>query len=89
MLIESDKVTAGGPVVEIGSRVTVRDATHGEDWYVIVEPEDSDPARRAISKYCPMAVALLGHRAGAGVRVRTPLGVRLLTLVTVETASEA
>ena len=85
MLIRPDEVKDGAPVVTVGSRVRVRDA-YGEDTFLIVDPEDSDPARRAISRDCPMGRALLGHAAGARVRVLAPVGHLYLTVLNVEAA---
>jgi len=87
MLIGPDGGTGGAPVVTVGSRVRVKDA-YGEDTFLIVDPEDSDPGRRAISKDCPMGRALLGHGPGARVRVLAPVGHLYLTVRSVETPSE-
>ncbi len=87
MLIGPDGGTGGAPVVTVGSRVRVKDA-YGEDTFLIVDPEDSDPGRRAISKDCPMGRALLGHAPGARVRVLAPLGHLYLTVLSVEMARE-
>jgi transcription elongation GreA/GreB family factor len=75
------------PLVTVGSRVTIKDE-YGEETYGIVPVEESDPTRRAISQECPLARALLGHRAGAVVRVQAPFGTRYVIVVSVETVSE-
>lgn len=76
-----------GQLVVVGSRVTIKDE-YGEETYGIVPTEESDPARRAISQECPLARALLGHRAGAVVRVQAPHGTRYVVVVNVERVSE-
>ena len=74
---------AGAQCATVGSRVTIRDAT-GEDWYILTEPEDSDPRRRLISKESPMGRALLGRHPGTQVRVVVPTGTLTVTLLSVE-----
>jgi transcription elongation GreA/GreB family factor len=66
--------------VQLGSTVKVRDAT-GVDTWTIVEAGQSDPTRGRISADCAMAVALIGHKAGARVRVG---GARRDWYVTIE-----
>jgi transcription elongation GreA/GreB family factor len=68
------------PVVHVGSRVRVQDPD-GEDEYTIVGPEDSDVASGRISDLSPLAVALLGRCPGERVVVRTPGGLRSVTIV--------
>ncbi len=59
--------------VRVGSWVEIEDGSLREGWR-IVGVEDADAARRMISEECPLAQALLGHRAGDQVRVQGPEG---------------
>jgi transcription elongation factor GreA len=67
---------------QVGSTVRVRDAD-GEDEYTIVRKGDADPAQGRISTASPVGRALLGGRRGDEVMVRTPGGIRALTIVEV------
>lgn len=72
-------------MVEIGSRVRVRDP-EGEEEYTIVGDHEADAALRRISMGSPLAAALLGHAAGERVRVRAPGGLRAVTILGVAAA---
>lgn len=52
----------------------------GDLEFRIVGPDELDPARGTVSVDAPLARALLGHRAGDTVRVRTPEGPRSWTI---------
>lgn len=69
-------------VVELWSRVRVRDA-EGEDEYTVVTRDAVDVARGRISMESPVGRALLGSRPGEEIVVQTPGGVRLLTVLDV------
>lgn len=75
-----DVTPPASDAVVLGCRVRVRD-TEGEDEYTLVDPRSADPARGLISALCPVGRALLGRGRGEEVRVHTPGGVRLLTVV--------
>lgn len=68
-------------LVRIGSRVTVRDQDGSVNDFTIVRLGESDIASGRISDASPMAAALIGHRAGERVRVRTPDGHRSVTIL--------
>ena len=57
----------------------------GEERYTIVNSDEADPAHGRISAQSPVGRALLRARCGDEVRVRTPGGVRVLTIVEVMT----
>jgi transcription elongation factor GreA len=69
--------------VQVGSRVRLR-TSESEEEYQVVAPEDAAPAAGLISRHSPVGRALLGRAVGEEVRVRTPDGVRGLTVVSVE-----
>jgi transcription elongation factor GreA len=71
-----------GDDVELYSTVRVRDAD-GEEEYTIVYAPDALVVQGRISMESPVGRALLGRRRGDRIEVRTPGGVRLLTIVSV------
>lgn len=79
---ESSWERSRGQSIELGYRVVVREQ-HSHEEYTIVERGNVDVARGHISAQSPVGRALLGHRCGQQVSVRTPEGVRSLTIVRV------
>ena len=71
-----------GHAVEVGSTVRVLDAD-GEHEYTIVSAATVDARPGAVSVGAPVGWALLGRRRGDEVEVRTPGGVRRLTVLAV------
>lgn len=71
-----------GDGVQLYSAVRVRDAD-GEEEYTIVCAPDALVVQGRISMESPVGRALLGRRRGDRIEVRTPGGVRLLTIVSV------
>ena len=65
---------ATGDRVSIGSTVRVK-SRHGEETYMIVGSEESDPVRGKISNESPLGTAFLGHKVGDTIEVRTPGGI--------------
>ena len=76
-----DETPAKG-VVQIGSRVVVRDE-FGEATYEIVGPTEGNMARGLISVAAPLGSALVDRRAGDTVTFQTPAGARKATIVSV------
>jgi transcription elongation GreA/GreB family factor len=72
------------PSVRIGSTVRVRDAD-GDEEYTIVSSAEADPWHGRISSESPVGRALLQARHGEEVSVRTPGGMRVLTIIEVTT----
>jgi transcription elongation factor GreA len=75
-------------VVVPGSRVRVRD-TDGEHEYTMVTRVTAGAPPECVSTGSPVGRALLGRSPGEQVRVQTPGGVRLLTVVDVAAPSSA
>lgn len=73
-------------VVGIGSTVTYRDETTGQEKAVVlVYPEDADIARGRVSVMTPIGVALLGLAEGAAFHWDTREGQRrMLTVIRVD-----
>jgi transcription elongation GreA/GreB family factor len=80
--------TVSQRVVVPGSRVRVRDRD-GEHEYTMVARVVADAPPESVSTGSPVGRALLGRGPGEQVRVQTPGGVRLLTVVDVAAATAA
>jgi transcription elongation factor GreA len=66
----------GRDLVELGCTVTIRDtASGGEETYTIVGSAEVDPSNGRISLHSPIGQALMGHRRGDRVQVKTPGGM--------------
>ena len=61
-------------IVQLGSRVTVREDGYESESYQIVGPAEVNPAQGRISNKSPLGQALLGRRAGESVEINTPAG---------------
>lgn len=87
-IVASGKMPAD--VVTIGSTVTYRDETTGQDKSVmLVYPEDADISRQRISVMTPIGVALLGLTEGAAFFWDTRNNQRrTLTVISVEQPSD-
>ena len=72
-----------GTEVRLGCRVRVRDAW-GDEEYTIVPRGEADIERGTISVASPVARTLLGRQQGEEVAVRTPGGIRTLTILRVD-----
>lgn len=72
----TDEANRQPDVVRIGSHVTVVEQGYEEEeTFRIVGSAEADPSQGFISNESPMGKALLGHRVGDRVRVKTPGGV--------------
>lgn len=69
--------------VTIGSTIVVQSQDGNEETYVIVGRTEADAAHGRISNESPVGMALMGHRAGDAVSVKTPVGQQELRLVRV------
>jgi transcription elongation factor GreA len=71
-------------IVGFGSTVTVRDEQSGrENTYTIVGPTEADASQGKLSAESPVAIALIGARAGETIEVETPRGGRPMVVVSV------
>ncbi len=68
--------------VEFGSSITVRTTT-GEKVYRLVGSAEAAPLEGKISNESPVGSALIGHKVGDTVEVKTPSGVMELTITRV------
>jgi transcription elongation factor GreA len=67
----------------LGSVVTVRDGNDASVEYELVGPLESDAGNGLVSIEAPVGRALLGQRAGARVKVKTPRGRFALEVMSV------
>ena len=76
--------SASGDVVAFGSTVEVEDVAAGKHkTYVLVSSTEASPAEGKLSMESPVAVALLGRRAGDVTVAGLPRGPRELRVVSV------
>lgn len=62
--------------VSLGSTVTILDLDYGDEWTLsLVSPYEADPDRDRISDHSPVGRALMGHRVGETIEVKTPGGI--------------
>ena len=73
-IVDSDQLS--NDIVEIGSKVKLKDASDGEFFeYRIVGSMEANPMEGRISDESPVGRALLGHKIGELVQTETPSGV--------------
>ncbi|MFN2465484.1 MAG: transcription elongation factor GreA [Candidatus Dormibacteria bacterium] len=68
--------------VQLGSKVKVKDE-FGETSYTIVGPVEADPTKGLISLESPVGKALMGHGKGDKVKVTTPGGTSVVTILSI------
>ena len=82
VVIIDDSGKAGGKVVAIGSKVTLRMDGNKEEYSVVGEWE-ANPAERKISHESPLGKALIGKGLGDEVEVKAPAGKILYKIVAI------
>ncbi len=74
VLIDEDSINTD--VVDIGSRIRIRDLEYNEDMeYVIVGSVEADPFNGRISNESPLGKALIGSKKEEQVEVHVPDGI--------------
>jgi len=73
---------SGTDVIQHGSTVSFTEPAKGgrAQRFKIVSPHEAKPSEGTLSSSSPVAQALVGHRVGDIVEVRTPSGARQLTV---------
>lgn len=72
-------------VATLGTRVTVKDLSRDrEEKYILVGPDETDPAAGKISIQSPLGKAFLGRRLKEKVTVTLPAGPREYQILAVE-----
>ncbi|HUO73841.1 MAG TPA: GreA/GreB family elongation factor [Solirubrobacteraceae bacterium] len=78
------QMTADQLEVHLGSTVSFSDPSAGrEKTFTIVDPHQAKPAEGRLSSISPVGEALLGHKVGDVVEVRTPKGLRRLQIAAI------
>ena len=70
--------------IAIGASVVVRYPSDCEEAYRVVGVDEADPGHDRISWISPLARALLNHKAGDKVLVKSPAGEQELTILKVQ-----
>lgn len=82
-VIEETHHTSG--MVELGSRVTLRDLEFDEELtYTLVGSVEADPSKNRISNESPVGRAILGQKVGAVVEVEAPAGTLKFEILSVD-----
>jgi transcription elongation factor GreA len=71
-------------VIDVGSRIIIQEGTFPEEQYHIVGAREANPMEGRISNESPIGEALLGHKAGETVKVKTPNGEMMFKILKVE-----
>ncbi len=71
-------------LVDIGTHITIQEGSFPEEKYYMVGPREADPQNGRISHESPIGKALLGHKAGDTVIVKTPGGETKFKILKVE-----
>ncbi|MEP0804430.1 MAG: transcription elongation factor GreA [Chloroflexota bacterium] len=61
-------------VVQLGSKVTIKEGNYEAETFTIVGAAEANPREGKISNESPIGKAILGHKAGETVKVETPGG---------------
>jgi transcription elongation factor GreA len=78
-----DEESAKADHVEVGAKVTIREAENEPEIYTIVGPAEANPREGRISNESPLGRALIEHHAGDTVKVDAPGGSFNVTIVKV------
>ncbi|MEN6572430.1 MAG: transcription elongation factor GreA [Anaerolineaceae bacterium] len=70
--------------VEIGAKITIQEGNFPEETYFLVGPTEADPRNGRISHKSPIGEALLKHKVGDVVSVKTPAGEIRLKILKIE-----
>ena len=78
------KTSKGSGVVSMGSTVRFAEDDEAEETYRIVGPAEADPKAGRVSYESALGKALIGHRAGDEVEIKTPNGSYRVRIVGVD-----
>lgn len=62
-------------IVQIGSKIIVKDSKNKKFEFTIVGSEDANPIEGKISNESPLGQAFLNHKEGDDIEVKTPRGI--------------
>jgi transcription elongation factor GreA len=78
------KTTKGTGVAAMGSTVRFEEDGEGQETYRIVGPAEADPKAGRVSYESALGKALIGHRVGEEVEIKTPNGSYRVRIVAVD-----
>jgi len=81
-IIEQQKTQAG--VVDVGKWITIKEDDYPEERYQMVGAREANPREGRISNESPIGSALVGHKTGETVIVKTPRGEMKIKILKVE-----
>jgi len=82
-IVEAEDVDTS--VASLGTTVTLRDLDLKKTFvYTLVGTEEADIKENRISAASPVGMAVVGHKAGKEVQVRTPRGIRHLKITKIQ-----
>jgi transcription elongation factor GreA len=81
VLIEVKKATG---VIDMGSTVRFSEDEQEEETYRIVGPAEADPKAGRVSYESALGKAMIGHRVGDEVEIKTPNGTYSVRIVAIE-----
>ena len=77
--------TGGNDVISIGSTFRLQKEGDNKSYiYTIVGSEEADMSHGKISNLSPLGSALLGHKKGESVKITTPKGTIVYTIVIIK-----
>lgn len=79
-----DHMPRNKEIVQIGSKVTLREKGGDLESYVLVGPHEANPMNGMISYESPIGQALLNHHKGETIKISTPQGEMELLIVAIE-----
>ena len=71
-------------LVSVGDTVTIKEGNYPEETYYVVGSKEADPRNGMISHISPLGKAIIGHKAGEQVKVDTPDGSVIFTIIRIE-----
>jgi transcription elongation factor GreA len=81
-IIEKNNTKDG--VIDVGSWVTIQEDSYPEERYQMVGAREANPREGRISNESPIGSALMGHKNGDTVTVKTPRGEMKIKILKVE-----
>ncbi len=73
-IIEENGKSKKSDVVQVGSKVTIKEGNFDAETFTIVGAAEANPREGKISNESPIGKAILGHKVGDVVKVETPGG---------------
>lgn len=78
------KTNSKNGVVDVGAWITIKEGTYPEERYQMVGAREANPREGRISNESPIGSALMGHKIGDTVTVKTPRGEMKIKILKVE-----